>query len=259
MPERFANAIVRPPADTFADGLTSSTLGPPQYAKALEQHRRYEEALKRCGLRVTSLAPAREFPDSTFVEDVAVLTRASAMLTRPGAESRRGEVDLIREVLSKCFSTIAELVAPATLDGGDVCDADGHYFIGVSARTNEQGANQLARWLAAKGHESTVVDIRPIVSLLHLKSGLAYIGDDTMVATDELSGHPAFRRYRMVPVPSEEAYAANCIRANDRVLLPEGFPIAAAALRGLGFAVETIDVSEFEKMDGGLSCLSLRF
>jgi dimethylargininase len=259
MPETLAHAIIRPPAGTFADGLTSSTLGPPQLRKALEQHRRYEEVLKQCGLRVTVLAPAREFPDATFVEDVAVLTPAAAMLTRPGAESRRGEVVLIREALSKHYSTIGELAAPATLDGGDVCAADGHFFIGVSGRTNAEGADQLARWLAASDFTSTVIDIRPLASLLHLKSGLAYIGDGTIVGVEELTGHPAFRRYRMVPVPPEEAYAANCIRLNDRVLVPAGFPKTPAALRALGFSAETIDVSEFRKMDGGLSCLSLRF
>ena len=255
----LTRAIVRPPADTFANGLTSGTLGSPAYHRAREQHQAYRHALERAGLHVSVLEESRDFPDATFVEDVAVITGAAAMLTRPGAQGRRGEVELIRDALSHCQFSLDEMTAPATLDGGDVCDADGHFFIGLSARTNAEGAEQLARWLSVNGCTSTILDIRGIDSLLHFKSGFAFIGDDTMVAVEELSDDPAFRRYRLVRVDPEEAYAANCVRINDRVLLPEGFPKVSRALGGLGFAVELVDVSEFRKMDGGLSCLSLRF
>ncbi|HEY5095896.1 MAG TPA: arginine deiminase family protein [Candidatus Eremiobacteraceae bacterium] len=255
----FTRAIVRPPADTFANGLTSGALGPPDFNKACEQHEAYRHALARAGLRVTELAESRDFPDATFVEDVAVVTGSAAMLTRPGAQSRRGEVDLIRDALSQCGLSVDEISAPATLDGGDVCDADGHFFIGLSERTNADGAEQLARWLSVNGRTSTIIDVRELESLLHFKSGFAYLGDDTIVAGGDLSGHPAFRRYRLVPVVPEEAYASNCIRINDRVLVPAGYPRLAHALGSLGYTLELIDVSEFQKMDGGLSCLSLRF
>jgi N-dimethylarginine dimethylaminohydrolase len=177
----FTRAIVRPPADTFANGLTSSNLGPPDVKKAREQHRSYRQALERAGLRVTELEESRSFPDATFVEDVAVLTGSAAMLTRPGAQSRRGEVDLIRNALTRCNFSLAEITAPGTLDGGDVCDADGHFLIGLSARTNEEGAEQLARWLSVNGRTSTIVDARGIDALLHFKSGFAYVGDGKMV------------------------------------------------------------------------------
>jgi dimethylargininase len=255
----FTRAIVRPPADTFANGLTSSNLGPPDFKKARDQHRSYRRALERAGLLVTELDESRAFPDATFVEDVAVLTGSAAMLTRPGAQSRRGEVGLIRDVLSQCHFSLAEIAAPGTLDGGDVCDADGHFLIGLSARTNDEGAEQLARWFSVQGRTSTIIDVRGIDALLHFKSGFAYVGDDTMVAVEDLSDHPAFRRYRMVPVLPEEAYAANCVRINDRVLVPEGNPMLSRALGSLGYILEIVDVSEFQKMDGGLSCLSLRF
>jgi len=255
----FTRAIVRPPADTFANGLTSASLGPPDFKKAREQHRAYRQALERAGLRVVELEESREFPDATFVEDVAVLTGSAAMLTRPGAQSRRGEVGLIRDALSQCHLLLSEITAPGTLDGGDVCDADEHFLIGLSARTNVEGAEQLASWLSTNGRTSTIVDVRAIDALLHFKSGFAYIGDDTMVAVGDLSDHPAFRQYRMVPVVPEEAHAANCVRINDRVLVPAGNPTLTRALEGLGYTLEIIDVSEFQKMDGGLSCLSLRF
>jgi dimethylargininase len=255
----FTRAIVRPPADTFANGITSGALGLPDFKKARAQHQAYRHALERAGLRVTELAESRDFPDATFVEDVAVINGSVAMITRPGAQSRRGEVDLIRDALSQCQFSVDEISAPATLDGGDVCDADGHFFIGLSERTNAEGAEQLAQWLSANGCTSTVIDVRGIDSLLHFKSGFTYLGDDTMVAAGDLSGHPAFRQYRLVPVVPEEAYASNCIRINDRVLVPGGFPILTRTLGSLGYTVDEVDVSEFQKMDGGLSCLSLRF
>jgi dimethylargininase len=255
----FTRAIVRPPAETFANGLTSSSLGPPDFEKAREQHQSYRQALERAGIRVTALAESREFPDATFVEDVAVLSGSAAMLTRPGAESRRGEIALIRDALAQCHLSLAEITAPGTLDGGDVCDVDGHFLIGLSARTNDEGAEQLTRWLSANGRTSTIIDVRGMEALLHFKSGFAYVGDDTMVAVQDLTDHPAFGRYRTVVVLPEEAYAANCVRVNDRVLVPEGNPILSRALGNLGYTLEIVNVSEFQKMDGGLSCLSLRF
>ena len=255
----FTRAIVRPPSDTFANGLTSGTLGPPDVSKARAQHEAYRHALERAGLHVTQLDESREFPDATFVEDVAVITGSAAMLTRPGAVTRQGEVDLMREALTWSGLAVDEIVAPATLDGGDVCDADGHFFIGLSERTNAEGAEQLARWLARNGRASTIVDARGVDSLLHFKSGFAYIGDGTMVAAGALTNHPAFGQYRVLPVVPEEASAANCVRINSLVLVPDGFPKVADALADAGFNLDIVDVSEFQKMDGGLSCLSLRF
>lgn len=215
--------------------------------------------MERAGLIVTELEESRDFPDATFVEDVAVITGSAAMVTRPGAQSRRGEVDLIRDALSRCELSVDEISVPGLLDGGDVCDADGHFFIGLSERTNADGAEQLARWLSANGRTSTIIDVPELDSLLHFKSGFAYIGDNTIVAGGDLSGHAAFRKYRLVPVDPEEAYASNCVRINDRVFVPAGFPKVAQALGSLGYTLEIVDVSEFRKMDGGLSCLSLRF
>jgi dimethylargininase len=255
----FKHALVRPPGENFADGLTRSRLGPPSYAKALEQHRAYCDALTRCGLQVTALPQDSEYPDSTFVEDVAVIVRGDTIVTRPGAATRRGEVDLIRATLAERSKTIDEIVDPGTLDGGDVCEAGEHVYIGISHRTSPDGAGQLARWLAARGLTSSTVDIRSLDSILHLKSGIAYIGDNTVVAVEELAEHPGLRAHRIVRVPAGEEYAANCVRMNDRLLVAAGYPKIAAALVLLGYRLETLEVSEFKAMDGGLSCLSLRF
>jgi dimethylargininase len=256
----FTRAIVRPPGQSFPNGLTTSaSLGPPALQDALEQHARYCEALERCGLSVTLLEPDDRFPDATFIEDTAVVTDRFAVLTRPGAPSRRGEVGLIAETLVASHQRVAALAAPATLDGGDVCQVGEHFFIGLSERTNEEGAGQLAAILAAAGHTSSAVDIRGSDRLLHLKSGMSSLGDGQVLLTAELAGHPAFRLCDALVVDAAEEYGANCVAVNDCVLMPDGFPFLRARLEHHGYHPIPLPVSEFRKMDGGLSCLSLRF
>ena len=141
---QFSRAIVRKPGENFALGLTSQRGPAPDIQKALEQHESYCAALERCGLELLRLEPDLAHPDSTFVEDVAVLAGELAVLTRPGAKSREGEVAGIRGALAQFFQTIHEITAPGTVDGGDICETGEHFFIGVSHRTNEAGALQLA-------------------------------------------------------------------------------------------------------------------
>ncbi len=255
----FTRAIVRPPAANFADGLTTAGLGAPDFEKALEQHARYCTALERCGLALTRLAPDPRYPDSTFVEDTAILTERCAILTHPGAPSRQGEVTSLRETLARFYTRFHTLTAPGTLDGGDICEAGAHFFIGVSERTNAEGARQLADFLAREGYTSSLVDIHGVPGILHLKSGIAYLGDNRLVLIDALAGRPEFRGYTVVHVAPAENYAANCVRVNDYVLLAAGYPALEATVRGLGYRGLPLDMSEYQKMDGGLSCLSLRF
>jgi dimethylargininase len=255
----FTNAIVRLPAENFADGLTSGKLGKPSYARALTQHAAYRAALERCGLRVLALEADSRHPDSTFVEDAAIVTSRSAILARPGAESRRDEVAAIRDALAPFFRVMHQIEAPGTLDGGDVCEAGNHFFIGLSHRTNEDGARQLAEFLAADGFTSSIVEVRGMKGVLHLKSALACVGENTLVVWRSLADLPHFRAYDRIPVDPEESYAANCVRVNQYVLLPSGHPCLESALGERGYKTLPLDMSEFEKMDGGLSCLSLRF
>lgn len=258
----FTRAIVRKPGENFSQGLTSvghGRLGEPSFEKVLEQHEAYCLALKACGLQLTILDKDLDHPDSTFVEDTAVLTRRAAILTRPGDTSREGEVDRIKDAVQGFFERCDRIHAPGTLDGGDICEAGSHFFIGISHRTNEEGARQLADFLAKEGYTSSNVDIRAMTSILHLKSGIAYIGDNTLVLMEEMADDPRFQGYRIIRVSEAESYAANCVRINDRVFLPSGFPGVEVDLRRSGFQPLTLDMSEFRKMDGGLSCLSLRF
>ncbi len=254
----YTHALVRPPASNLADGLTSADEGPPDIGLALDQHRAYCQALEECGLEITSLPPDPAFPDSTFVEDTAIVTALGAIATRPGAPSRVGEVDSVVEALRRAFPQVAQIFSPGTLDGGDVCEVDGHFLIGLSARTNEVGARQLTRLLGDMQYTTSIVDIRNS-SLLHLKAGLAYLGNGCMATTAELARDPALERYEKIPVLAEERYAVNCVMVNDNVLVAAGYPKFAELLVTRGYHVLRIEMSEFRKMDGGLSCLSLRF
>jgi dimethylargininase len=269
----FTNAIVRPPCARFAEGLTSIDLGAPNYARALQQYEAYCAALEECGLRLARLDADERYPDSTFVEDTAVMMRAlpheqtsalatsatRAILTRPGASSRAGEIESIVEVLSRFCPELHSIQEPGTLDGGDVCEVEDHFFIGLSERTNEAGAQQLTKLLASYGYTSSLLDIRAIKNVLHLKSGLAYLGNNRLAVIDALADHQAFRRYDLVRVNAMEQYAANCVRINGYVLVAEGFPEFAGELQDLGYKTLSVEMTEFQKMDGGLSCLSLRF
>ncbi len=213
----------------------------------------------RCGLQVTALPAAAEHPDSCFVEDTAIVTARGAILTRPGAASRQGEVAAIEPALRERFPDLARIEPPGTVDGGDVCEADGRFLIGVSARTNEAGARQLSVILEGWGYRTSLVDIRGYPPLLHLKSGLGYLGDGRMVITRDLAGCAALEAYETIEVSPAEHYAANCVAINGRVLVAAGYPVLAATLARHGHDILPLEMSEFRKMDGGLSCLSLRF
>ena len=255
----FSRAIIRPPGTNYAEGLTRVALGAPDYERALRQHAAYCEALERCGLKLIHLAANGSYPDSTFVEDTAVLIPAAAILTRPGAASRMGEVESIKGTLSRFWPRIYSIQEPGTVDGGDICEAENHFFIGLSDRTNDPGAGQLAELLASYGYTSSTVDIRNVKDILHLKSGLAYLGDNRLVVIEALANRKEFNGYELVRVNVDEEYAANCVRINDYVLVAAGYPVFEQTLRGAGYKTIALEMTEFQKMDGGLSCLSLRF
>jgi dimethylargininase len=185
---------------------------------------------------------------------VAVVTPEIAVIARPGAEARRGETEHIREALA-AFRPLAEIAAPGTLEGGDVLQVERTVFIGLSGRTNEEGAGQLARILQPFGYE---VHTLPLRRGLHLKSAVNYLGRNTLLLTREWAEHPLFAAYKKIVVPPQEAYAANTLLVNGRLLAPDGYPETAAMLREAGFEVLELVVSEARKMDGGLTCMSLR-
>jgi dimethylargininase len=239
----------------MATGLTSAGLGAPDYAAALRQHVAYARELERAGLAVTVLDSLTGFPDAYFVEDVAVVTPEVAVIARPGATERRGEEEAIVPVLAE-HRVVARIRGAGTLEGGDVLIAGRHVFVGLSPRTNRDGASQLEAILAPRGYGVTAI---PLPSGLHLKSSVNLVGDGVVIVTPALAEHEALASYRRIVVDPGDEYSANVLRVNDRLLVPAGFPRTVSKLEALGASLVELDVSEMAKMDGGLTCLSLRF
>jgi len=175
----FSNAIVRKPSKSMINGLTDANLGVPDYQKALDQHESYVHALKECGLNVKELDADENFPDSTFVEDIALLTPRCAIITNPGAPSRRGEIIGMKKVVQEFYSNIEEIMASGRVEAGDIMMIGSHFYIGLSERTNQNGAEQVISILNKYGMTGSAVKLEKV---LHLKTGLAYLENNNLVA-----------------------------------------------------------------------------
>ena len=255
----FKNAIVRRPSKSMIEGITSAPeLGKPDYDLALKQHDNYIEALKKTGVEVTILEKMEDYPDSCFVEDTAVLTRTCAIISNPGADSRRGESKEMLPTIKEFFpeDKIEYIESPGTLEGGDVMMVGDHFYVGRSARTNEEGIKQFISILEKHGLSGSEV---PLEHVLHLKTGVNYIENNNMLVSGEFVNKPDFEKFNKIEIPEDEAYAANCIWMNDTVIVPEGYPTVEKKVKDAGYDVILVDTSEYKKLDGGLSCLSLRF
>jgi dimethylargininase len=252
----FTHAIARRPSKNFARGLTTTVSDKPaDYELMLKQHAAYLDALAAAGLKLTVLDPLADFPDAHFVEDTAVVTSDVAVITNPGAPSRRGEEEFIAPVLAE-FRKIERIRRPGTLDGGDVLQAGNHFFIGLSERTNPQGAEQLGRILQGYGYTWTTVAVD---AGLHFKSSVNYVGRNTLLVTGDFARDESLQAYDLIVIEDAEAYAANTLLVNDHLLMPAGFPNTRRLIEPLGLEIIELEVSEVRKMDGGLTCMSLRF
>jgi len=252
----YTRAIVRTPGKSFLKGLTTSNLGLPNLNKALFQHREYIRVLQSCGLEVLVLEADEDYPDSTFVEDTALLTTQCAIITNPGAPSRKGETAAMKEVLQDFYPTVEQITPPGTAEGGDILKVGTHFYIGLSERTNLKGAQQVIEILNEYGLDGSTVRLD---NVLHLKTGISYLERNIMAASGEFLSKAEFKKYKILKVAEAESYAANCLWINGTVLVPQGFPQTQEAIEYTGYRTKAVDVSEFRKMDGGLSCLSLRF
>ena len=255
----FKNAIVIKPCRAMINGITSAPeLGAPKFELAQVQHDAYIEALKQTGVEVTILEANEDYPDSCFVEDTAVLTRNCAIISNPGADSRRGESREILPAIKQFFpdEKIEYIKSPGYLEGGDVMMVGDHFYIGRSARTNEEGIRQFIGILEKYGLSGSKV---PLEHVLHLKTGINYIENNNILAAGEFLTKADFTKFNKIEVPENEAYAANCIWMNGMVIVPQGYPTVENAIKNAGYKIILVDTSEYKKLDGGLSCLSLRF
>jgi dimethylargininase len=251
----FATAIVRNVPNTIYAGKTTADLGQPDTEKAREQHRSYVAALEDCGLEVIFLDSDERYPDSVFVEDTAVVTERCAIVTNPGAPERRGEVREVEKALLDLYGDVERITDPGTVDGGDVLQVRDHFYVGLSTRTNREGAEQLLAILHSYGFGVSFVGLR---QFLHLKTGMTYLGGDDILVAGELVERNEFREFDRIVVPAEEEYGANCIGLNGRVVVAKGYETVGRSIAERGYEVTGLEMSEFRKLDGGLSCLSLR-
>ncbi len=252
----FKNAIVKKPCAEFIKGITTANLGVPLYSKAIEQHNNYIEILGKCGLNVTILEADSSYPDSVFVEDTALCTPNCVIITNPGAISRNGEIISMKNALEKFYENIEAIISPGTLDAGDVMMVGNHFYIGISERTNENGAGQLIKILRKFGMDGTKLFLKDV---LHLKTGVSYLENNNLLISGEFLENNLFDKFNKIVVNENESYAANSLWINGKVLVPKGFIETKAKIEENGYDVIEVDVSEFQKLDGGLSCLSLRF
>ncbi|MDA3916105.1 MAG: arginine deiminase family protein [Deltaproteobacteria bacterium] len=252
----FTSAIVKTPCKNMVKGITTANLGHPDYELALKQHKNYIQVLEQCGLKVIVLKPDENFPDSTFIEDTCLVTPRCAIITNPGAASRENETISVGRTVKELGVQVEYIQNPGTLDAGDIMMVNDHYFTGISERTNIDGASQLNNILKKYNLTSSTIKLEKI---LHLKTGISYLENNNLLAVGEFLTKPELKGFNILEVDKEESYAANSVWINGNVLVPKESPETIKMIENAGYKVIEVGVSEFKKLDGGLSCLSLRF
>lgn len=222
---------------------------------AREQHALYVVALEACGVEVTELPADEERPDAVFVQDRVLVLEGRAIVCPSAVESRRGEEEALLAALDPSLP-VFKLRPPACLDGGDVLVAEDLVVVGLSERSNEAAVAQLRSLL---GPARRVEGVRLPADLLHLLSGCSYLGDGRLLAVEAVRGLSFAKGFEIVPLAEAEAAAANALALGEHVVLPAGYPGAAAGIEALGLLVHAVPVSEFEKRDAGVTCLSMLF
>jgi len=253
---QFTHAIVRQPANSITKGLRAVYFGSPDYDQMLCDHKDYVDALISAGVAVINLNALDKFPDGQFVEDTALCLPKAVILMRPGAPSRLGEVNEIAPKLRELFEDVYEIDNPGHIEGGDILVTGKEILVGRSARTDENGVRQLSEIVIPLGYVIREVFTPP--EILHFKTDCSLLGPDEILSTKRLQASGCFEGYRVINVADGEEAAANAIRVNDYVLMPDGFPQTKAVLEDHGYKVKVINNTECAKLDGGMSCLSLR-
>lgn len=260
MPQKsthFIHAISRTPSKSIVDGLRAVDVGAPDYDTFLGHHTDYVAALRSTGAEVTVLPALEEFPDAVFVEDSALCLQELAIVMRPGAPSRLGEAAAMKPTLEKMYSKVAQIDGPGFIEGGDILVSEREILVGLSDRTTQAGVDELAEIVAPFGYSVRVVQTPP--GVLHFKTDCSLLDGNTILSTPLLDASGCFDGYEVIHTAEGESACANSIRYNDLVLMPAGFPKTRARVEEAGFTVKEIGNTEAAKVDGGLSCMSLRF
>lgn len=252
----FSHAIVRCPAASVTAGLRAEDSGNPDAAAFAEHHNAYIAALEATGATVTILPALEDFPDSVFVEDAALCLREGAILMRPGAPSRLGEAAAMAPSLRDLYADV-RTVETGHIEGGDILVTESEILVGLSARTDTAGVASLRALVSDWGY--SVRELQTPADVLHFKTDCGLLDAQTILATERLAAGGCFEGYRVLHVAPGEEACANCVRFNDVVLFPAGFPNTAKMLQENGYTLAELPNSEAAKIDGGMSCLSLRF
>ena len=253
---RFTHAIVRAPSPNVIDGLRSAYIGTPDLRLMQRDHRHYIELLRATGAEIIELPALEDYPDAVFVEDTALCLPQGAVLMRSGAVSRSGEVAHMAPVLRRIYARVIEMTGPGWIEGGDILTTETEILVGLSERTNADGVNELKRLVAPWGYKVRSIAIPK--GVLHLKTDCSLLDSQTILSTPRLAASGCFDKYRVIFTGADEEAAANVIRFNDIVVMAAGFPKTAACLQQAGYNVKQVNNSECAKLDGGMSCLSLR-
>ena len=256
----FKNIIVRKPSKSMIEGISTGMFSEdkPIYEDAINQHAEYVKTIESLGVKALVLEALEEYPDSCFVEDPAVVLKECAIITNSPRESRNGEKFEIDPAIKKYYSDdqIFYIEAPGTMEGGDVMVVDKHIYIGQSDRTNAEGAKQFTEIVEKYGYTTSTV---PVTEGLHLKDFAIYLENNNMLVSEKMNEEEAFKDFNRFVVLKEELYAINSLYINGTVLVPDGFPKTLEHIKSLGYPVKVVNTDEFKKIDGSLTCLSLRF
>ena len=251
----FKNAVIRKPNKSIQNGLSSQNLHP-QYEIVFEEHSNYIKAMEDAGLKINILEPLEEFPDSIFVEDPALTYKSSVIILNPFDKSRNGEREIIKEEIKHLFDNML-FVEDGFVEGGDVLNINDNFIIGLSDRTNKLGAHNLSKILQSLG--ATVEICKTPDDVLHFKSECSVLDDDTILVSNKMAKLDYLKsNYHLIELPIGEEGAANSLRINDKLLLPDGFNKATEML-SKKYDIIKVKVNEIAKVDAGLSCMSLRW
>lgn len=253
----FSRAITRKPAATIIDGLRAIETGSPDLAQMTAAHDAYIATLRETGAEVIELPALPAYPDSVFVEDTALCLPQGAVMMRAGAPTRAGEVGEMAPALADFCNDIRTIKGPGTIEGGDILVTEREILVGLSDRTDQAGVDELAALIADWGYRVRTIKIPDDV--LHFKTDCALLDVNTILSTQRLAVSGCFDGYDVIYTAPNEDAAANAIRFNQFVLMAAGFPETAKRLRDTGYEVREIDNRDCAKLDGGMSCLSLRF